>query len=42
MIDSIITKDGWNAENAGAIYLPSNLLKQRDEFCLPSLFKSVA
>jgi len=38
----LTAKDGGNADIAGAIYLPSNLLKQLDEFCLPSLFKSVA
>jgi hypothetical protein len=38
----LTTMDGGNADIAGAIYLPSNLLKQSDEFCLPSLFKSVA
>ena len=38
----LTAKDGGNADIAGAIYLPSYLLKQFDEFCLPSLFKSVA
>jgi hypothetical protein len=42
MVYSIITKDGGNSDIAGAIYLPSNVLKQCDEICLPSLFKSVA
>ena len=38
----LTAKDGGNADIAGAIYLSSYLLKQFDEFCLPSLFKSVA
>ena len=41
-IQALIAMDGVNADIAGAIYLPSYLLKQLDEFCLPSLFKSVA